>query len=398
MPFTGALRRNVLILSACQALLNSASTLIMTTSALIGFALADNKVWATVPVACMYGGSLLVTFPASVLMKAVGRRAGFLLGLVIGLAGAALATWAIVARDFAAFAAGSLLLGVSNGFGQYYRFAAADIGGTEYRSRAISWVLAGGVAAALIGPNLANYSRDILTGAPFAGSYASLLVLYGLSIVLVSQVQIPTPSGIERYGSQRPLIQIALQPTYLVAVTGAMIAYGVMNLVMTSTPLAMAGCGHAFSDTALVFQWHVLAMFAPSFVTGSLIQRFGVTRIMSVGALLLLASILTSLSGLEVGYFLVALVLLGLGWNFLFIGGTTLVTESYTASEKAKAQGLNDLLVFGTVALTAGSSGLLHQLVGWRALNIVVLPLVVLAFCMALWLSYHRRQHQLPGS
>jgi MFS family permease len=160
----------------------------------------------------------------------------------------------------------------------------------------------------------------------------------------------------------------------------------------------MAGCGHAFSDTALVFQWHVLAMFAPSFVTGSLIQRFGVTRIMSVGALLLLASILTSLSGLEVGYFLVALVLLGLGWNFLFIGGTTLVTESYTASEKAKAQGLNDLLVFGTVALTAGSSGLLHQLVGWRALNIVVLPLVVLAFCMALWLSYHRRQHQLPGS
>lgn len=391
MPFVGALRRNVLILSVCQALMMSGSSLIVAVSALVGLTLSAEKVWATLPIACMYCGTLAVTFPASVLMKRIGRRAGFIIGLMVGFVGAMVATWAIVDHNFVAFAVGSFLIGILNGFGQYYRFAAADISGEAYRGRAISWVLAGGILAAFIGPNLASHSRDMLMGIPFAGSYASLLILYGLSILLVSQIQIAVPGERERSGKQRPLAQIARQPKYLVAVTGAMIAYGVMNLVMTSTPLAMAGHGHGFSDTALVIQWHVLAMFAPSFFTGNLIVRFGVTRIMSVGAILLLASILIGLSGISVFHFLFELVLLGLGWNFLFIGGTTLLTETYTAPEKAKAQGLNDLLVFGMVALTALSSGVLHEWLGWRALNYSVLPAVLLALGMVLWLGRRRQ-------
>ncbi len=391
MPFVGALRRNVLILAACQALMMSGSALIIATSALVGLALSKETIFATLPVACMFVGTLMVTFPASVLMKRIGRRAGFIIGLMVGFAGAMVATWAIVDHNFVAFAVGSFLIGILNGFGQYYRFAAADISGEAYRGRAISWVLAGGILAAFIGPNLANYSRDMLMGIPFAGSYASLLILYGLSILLVSQIQIAAPGEHERSGEQRPLAQIARQPKYLVAVIGAMIAYGVMNLVMTSTPLAMASHDHEFADMALVIQWHVLAMFAPSFFTGNLIARFGVTRIMSVGAILLLASILIGLSGISVFHFLFELVFLGLGWNFLFIGGTTLLTETYTAPEKAKAQGLNDLLVFGMVALTALSSGFLHEWVGWRALNYSVLPAVLLALGMVLWLGRRRQ-------
>jgi MFS family permease len=391
MPFVGALRRNVLILAVCQALMLSGSSLIVAASALVGLALSVEKVWATLPIACMYCGTLAVTFPASVLMKRIGRRGGFIIGLMVGFVGAMVATWAIVEHNFVAFAVGSFLIGILNGFGQYYRFAAADISGEAYRGRAISWVLAGGILAAFIGPNLANYSRDMLMGIPFAGSYASLLILYGLSVLLVSQIQIAVPGQHERSGEQRPLAQIARQPKYLVAVIGAMIAYGVMNLVMTSTPLAMASHDHEFSDTALVIQWHVLAMFAPSFFTGNLIARFGVTRIMSVGAILLLASILIGLGGISVFHFLFELVFLGLGWNFLFIGGTTLLTETYTAPEKAKAQGLNDLLVFGMVALTALSSGFLHEWVGWRALNYSVLPAILLVLGMVVWLGRRRQ-------
>ena len=391
MPFVGALRRNVLILAVCQALMLSGSSLIVAASALVGLALSVEKVWATLPIACMYCGTLAVTFPASVLMKRIGRRGGFIIGLMVGFVGAMVATWAIVEHNFVAFAVGSFLIGILNGFGQYYRFAAADISGEAYRGRAISWVLAGGILAAFIGPNLANYSQDMLMGIPFAGCYVSLLILYGLSILLVSQIQIAVPGEHERSGEQRPLAQIARQPKYLVAVIGAMIAYAVMNLVMTSTPLAMASHDHEFSDMALVIQWHVLAMFAPSFFTGNLIARFGVTRIMSVGAILLLASILIGLGGISVFHFLFELVFLGLGWNFLFIGGTTLLTETYTAPEKAKAQGLNDLLVFGMVALTALSSGFLHEWVGWRALNYSVLPAILLVLGMVVWLGRRRQ-------
>ena len=395
MSFSGALRRNVLILSACQALVLSGSCLIIATSALTGLSLAQNRLWATLPLSCMFVGTLLTTFPASLMMKRIGRRAGFMIGPLAGLVGAAVAIWAITERDFWLFCAGSFLIGVLNGVGYYYRFAAADISGSEYRSRAISWVLAGGVVAAFVGPNLAAFNRDLIAGFPFAGSYASLLVVYLLSILLASLLRIPPPTEAERYGAQRPLGKIARQPVFFVSVIGALIAYGVMNLVMTSTPLAMAGCGHSFSDTALVIEWHVLAMFLPSFFTGHLIVRFGVLRIMGVGVVLLFGSVAANLSGITVTHFVVGLTLLGLGWNFLFVGGTTLVTESYSPAEKAKTQGLNDLMIFGTVALTAAVSGVVHETAGWEMLNLLVLPFLLAALVLILWLSRARKRQSM---
>ena len=391
VSFSGALRRNVLLLSACQALMLSGSSLIIATSALTGLSLASNSLWATVPLSCMFVGTWLTTLPASLIMKRIGRRAGFMIGPFAGLVGAAVAIHAITERDFWLFCAGSFLIGVLNGVGYYYRFAAADISGKVFRSRAISWVLAGGVVAAFVGPNLAAFNRDLIAGFPFAGSYASLLVVYSLSILLASFLRIPPPTEVERYGSQRPLKEIIGQPVFFVPAIGALSAYGVMNLVMTSTPLAMAGCGHSFSDTAFVIEWHVLAMFLPSFFTGNLITRFGVLRIMGVGVLMLFASVAASLNGDSVAHFVAALVLLGLGWNFLFIGGTTLVTESYTPSEKAKTQGLNDLMIFGTVALTAGISGVVHEIAGWQVLNLLVLPFLLLALLLIIWFSRVRQ-------
>ena len=391
MSFSGALRRNVLLLSVCQALMLSGSSLIVATSALTGLSLASNSLWATVPLSCMYVGTLLTTFPASLMMKRIGRRAGFMIGPLAGLVGAAVAIHAITERDFWLFCAGSFLIGVLNGVGHYYRFAAADISGKVFRSRAISWVLAGGVVAAFVGPNLAAFNRDLIAGVPFAGSYASLLIIYSLSILLASFLRISPPTEVERHGSQRPLKAIICQPVFFVPVAGALIAYGVMNLVMTSTPLAMAGCGHSFSDTAFVIEWHVLAMFLPSFFTGNLITRFGVLRIMGIGVLMLFASVAASLNGDTVAHFVAALVLLGLGWNFLFIGGTTLVTESYTPSEKAKTQGLNDLMIFGTVALTAGISGVVHEIAGWQMLNLLVLPFLALVLLLIIWFSRVRQ-------
>tara|TARA_Y100001934_G_C12315467_1_gene757191 strand:- start:273 stop:1469 length:1197 start_codon:yes stop_codon:yes gene_type:complete len=398
VAISGALRRNVFILSSCQALMLSGSSLIITTSALTGLALAENRLWATLPLSCMYVGTLLTTFPASMLMKHIGRRPAFMMGPFAGLVGATIAIYAITERDFWLFCIGSFLIGVLNGVGHYYRFAAADISGNEYRSRAISWVLAGGVVAAFVGPNLAAFNRDLIVGFPFAGSYASLLLVYLLSILLASLLRIPPPTEVERVGSQRSLAKIARQPVFFVSVIGALIAYGVMNLVMTSTPLAMAGCGHSFSDTALVIEWHVLAMFLPSFFTGHLINRFGVLRIMGIGAMLLFGSVAANLSGVSVAHFIAGLVLLALGWNFLFVGGTTLVIESYSPAEKAKTQGLNDFLIFGTVALTAGMSGVLHEIVGWQMLNLLVLPFLLTALALIVWLNRRRKFEPVVGT
>lgn len=392
MTFSGLLRRNVLLLSACQALMLSGSSLIVATSALIGLSLAENKLWATVPIGCLYFGTLVSTFPASILMKRIGRRKGFMWGPVFGLLGALTAIIAMIYQNFLLFAIGSFLVGMLNGVGHYYRFAAADISNDGYRSRAISWVLAGGVLAAFIGPNLASANRDLIAGFPFVGSYASLLVIYALSMALASRLQIQTPPKSERYGHQRPLREIVQQPQFLVAIFSAMVAYGVMNLLMTSTPLAMAGCGHSFADTAIVIEWHLLAMYAPSFFTGNLIIRYGTIRVMGVGALVLFSSIAVNISGTSVPHFVASLILVGIGWNFLFVGATSLVTESYSSSEKAKTQGLNDFIIFSTVAFTAITSGIIHELAGWKMLNMMVLPAIALALGAILWLGFRRAQ------
>ena len=287
MSTNNLMRRNVIILAVCLALMMSATSLVIITSALVGAILAPNRFWATVPLACMFIGSLSCAFPASLLMKSIGRRAGFSVGLGFALAGAVVATLGLLGHNFFLFCGGSLLIGLFNGFGQFYRFAAADAASEAYRSRAISWVLAGGVLAAFVGPNLANWSQHLIVGTRFAGSYASLLVLYLLSLGLIAWIRIPKPSAEERSQIGRPLSQIAMQPIFVVAALSAVAAYSVMNLIMTSTPLAMDSYGHHFEQTAWVIQWHILGMYAPSFVTGHLIRRFSCTRVMIVGTFLL---------------------------------------------------------------------------------------------------------------
>ena len=380
------MRRNVLLLAACQALLNSAASLILTTAALIGVALSPSTALVTLPLGLMFLAMMLAAMPASLLMRRIGRRAGFLLGALMGVSGGLLCAWGVHVGSFTAFCIGAVGLGVFNGVGQFYRFTAAEVATPAWRSRAISLVMAGGVVAAFVGPNLASFTRDLVAPAAFTGSFLALVALHGSSMLLLAFLRVPPPSFEESEGEGRPLARVARQPAFVVAVLGGMVSYGVMNLLMTSTPLAMAGCGFAFSDTAWVIQWHVLAMFAPSFVTGHVIRRLGAVNVVLAGGVMLLGCAVTNLLGVEMLNFWTALVLLGLGWNFMFIGSTTLLTECYRPAEKARAQGLNDLLVFGTVALTATSSGALHQTLGWSSLNAGVIPVIGLAVAAALWL------------
>lgn len=377
---------NVFLLATCQALLYTSSSLVLTTAALVGVALAPSVSLSTLPLGVMFITTMSTTMPASLLMRRLGRRTGFLLGAASGVAGGALCAAAIHNGSFLGYCIGLALIGVFNGVGQYYRFTAAEVANVEFRSRAISLVMAGGVIAAFTGPNLANLTRDLVTPTAFAGSYVCLVAVYLLSMALLSALRVPPPSAAETSGPVRPMSTIARQPAFLVAVLGGMVSYGVMNLLMTATPLAMAGCGLAFGDTAWVIQWHVFGMFAPSFFTGHLIRRFGVGNVMVCGGVLLALCAAVNLSGLDVLHFWAALALLGVGWNFLFIGSTTLLTETYLPAEKAKVQGLNDLLVFATVAVTATSSGALHHALGWSAMNIGVLPFITLCILATLWL------------
>ena len=380
------MRRNVLLLAACQALLNTANALVLSTAALIGVALAPSANLITLPLGLMFLATMSTTLPASLLMKRIGRQAGFLLGSGLAVCGAALCTVAVHNHSFVAYCGGLLLLGMFNAIGQFYRFTAAEVATEEYRSRAISWVMAGGVIAAFTGPNLASLTRDLIEPAAFSGSYASLVAVYLLTMLLLLGLRVPPPPATERANDGRPLWTVARQPRFVVAALGGMVSYGVMNLLMTATPLAMAGCGYPFSDTAWVIQWHVFGMFAPSFFTGHVIRRLGALNVVMVGGVLLLACVAVNLHGDLMLNFWSALVLLGVGWNFMFVGSTTLLTECYGAAEKAKAQGLNDFLVFGTVAMTATSSGALHHALGWATLNVTVTPFIFASLLAAWWL------------
>lgn len=383
--------RNVLLLALCQALLMTTTSLLITTSALVGRALTPDPALTTLPLALQFLCTMLATFPASLLMRRVGRRRGFMTGAAIGIAGAVLCTAAILNSAFVAFCVGAMMLGTASGFGQFYRFAAADAADEAHRSRAISWVLAGGVLAAFIGPNLAAWARDAMA-VPYAGSYASLIAVTALALLVASALRIPPPGAEESAGGGRPLSEIVAQPSFVVALTCGMVSYAVMNLVMTATPLAMVDCGLSFSDTALGIQWHVLAMFGPSFVTGTLIRRFGLLRVMAVGAGLLVLCVVINLNGVTRMHFWTALIMLGVGWNFMYVGATTLLTETYRPAEKAKVQALNDCMVFGSVTLTALSAGALHAHLGWEAINMGVVPAIVLAIATLAWLGRLRRR------
>jgi MFS family permease len=382
--------KNVILLASCQALGMSSSALIITVTALVGYELAPHKVFATLPLALQFLAMMSSAAPASFFMWRFGRRAGFSLGAVLGCIAGGLGLQAIIAESFILFCVSSIVFGAFSAHVQFYRFAAADTASDAFRSRAISLVLAGGLLAAFLGPELAKWSRDLLAPALYAGGYLCIAGLALTSLVLLQFIEIPRPDAAERRNRGRPLWAIARQPAFAVAVLCAMVGYGAMNLVMTATPLAVVAHNHTFDAAALVIQWHVVGMYAPSFFTGHLIHRFGIVPILALGAVLVLGCVAVNLAGTEVVHFWFALVLLGLGWNFLFVGGTTLLTECYRPEERAKAQALNEFLVFGTVTCTALLSGALYHALGWQAVNLGVIAPLVLVLCAVLWLGRRR--------
>lgn len=388
-----ATRRTVFLLAVSQALSMTGSSLVVTVSSLAGAYLAEDKSLATLPFALQYVGTMTATIPASLFMGRFGRRAGFTLGQSIGICGAALSAWALFHGMFWVFAAGSLMIGAHNAFWQYYRFAAADAADEAFRPRAISYVMTAGVVAAIAGPEIAKYSRDFFSPILFAGSYTAIIGLFATTIIILQFLRIPTPPPRRNDApSGRPLLEIARNPVFVVAILSGMIGYAVMTLVMTATPLAMVACGFTFSDTAFVIQWHALAMFAPSFITGSLMRRFGTVRIILVGAMLNVICMGVNIAGIDFLNFWAGLVALGLGWNFMFIGGTTLLTETYRPEERAKVQATNDFLVFGSLAAASFSAGALQNAIGWDAVNAAIALPVLIAFSAAAWLRVKRRK------
>ena len=391
-----ALTRNVLVLASCQAIFQTGLVLIVMVGGLAGQLLATDKALATLPIAAMMLGTALVTVPASLLMARIGRRNGFALGTLLGATGAALSVVGLLAGWFSIFCVGHVLLGAYQGFAQYYRFAAADAARPAFRSHAVSFVVAGGIVAAIAGPQLASLTKDLLVSGPFIASYLALVGLSFAATALVTLLDLPSSAAQTDGEPVRPLSVIVRQPVFLVALCGAAVGHGVMMLAMSAMPLAMVGHQHGMSDAASVLQWHVLAMAVPSFFSGILIARFGAPVIMLAGVALLAGNVVIALSGVEVYHFLLAHVLLGIGWNFSYVGGTTLVTESYRPAEKAKVQGVNDLVIFGFSVVLSFASGGLFGFFGWQVVNIAALPFLVLAGTTAALFSAARRTNAQP--
>ncbi|NBN78174.1 MFS transporter [Microvirga tunisiensis] len=384
-------RRNVAILACAQALGGASASIVISTGPLIGAALlGPDKSLATLPVSFMVLGTAIGMLPAGMLMRRFGRRTSFLGSSIGGTVTALLAALAVLAGHFWLFTLACGAMGFVTAFVQQFRFAAADTASDAFRPRAISWVMAGGILAGVIGPQTVILTRDLLAPILFAGTYVALAGLSFLAFLVLWFLQAPPPVARAAQGVARPLSEIMRQPAFLVAATCGIVSYALMSLVMTATPLAMIGCGLSTTDAALAIQWHVLAMFGPSFFTGALIARFGVRTIVVTGLALLCGCGIISLSGQDVAHFWVALILLGLGWNFGFIGATTMLTACYRPAERTMVQSANDFLVFGFVAFASFSSGSLLHNFGWGTVNVLIFP--VTALCLAAMLALGRTQ------
>ncbi|MFN7086836.1 MAG: MFS transporter [Burkholderiales bacterium] len=381
-------KKNIALLCTTQALLFTNNTILIAINGLAGYALATDKSLATLPVTGYVIGAALTTLPMSHLMRRVGRVNGFTLGTLIGILGALICGYAVYRHSFWTLCLGTLVMGIYNASGQYYRFAAADVASADFRSKAISLVMAGGLAGGVLGPQTSKFTKDLLP-LEFLGSYLVLVAFCVVALTLQRMMDIPRLSEAEQREHGRPLREIAREPAFVVAVLCGTVGYGVMNLLMTATPLAMKSCAHPFSDAAFVIQWHVIAMFAPSFVTGSLIRRFGVRAILFSGVLLNFVCVAIALAGVDVMHFWLALMMLGVGWNFMYLGGTTLLTETHTPAEKAKVQGANDMAIFVTMAVSSASSGWLFTARGWEIMNYGAIPFLLLAGAAILF--YGRR-------
>ena len=384
----------VALLAMCQATAMTTNTVLVTVAALIGYALATDKAMATIPLAMRQIATMAATIPASLLMQRIGRRGGFLVGALVGLTGAVIGIYSLTIAHFWLFTLSTALLGVSNSFVGYYRFAAADVANESFRSQAISWVLAGGIIAAILGPWVATGSKGWFNSDLYIGALVAILGLQIITSALLLGLQIPSTTTEHKPQSSRPLRTIVLQSKFLIATLGSTVSYGVMVFVMTATPLAMATEAHSFGQTASVIQWHVIGMFAPSLITGWLIKRLGVLQIILSGAVLNLSCIGLNLAGTSFGHFAMALFLLGLGWNFMHVGSTTLLTETHTPAEKGKVQAIHDFIMFSFVALTTFLAGRIFHRFDWAILNQMSWPLVLFTLLVVLWLQQKQLRSQ----
>lgn len=389
-------RRNVQLLMAAQALGAASPPIIISLGGIVGQTLAHDPTLSTLPVSIFQLGVALSTIPAALLMRRLGRREAYLVGACMGIASGLLAAWAIVHMQFVLFCLATGLAGFYGACVQSYRFAATDSVPPVWRPSAISRVMIGGLMAAVIGPQLVIWTRESWAGVPFAGSFAAKAGLAVLALPILMLLKPPPPVVASVEGPARPLSEIARQPDFLVAVLAGVVSYGLMSFVMTAAPMAMVGCGHTVGEAALGIQWHVLAMFVPSFFTGQLMTRFGKRGLTAFGLLLMGTSALLALAGLELLHFWGSLVLLGVGWNFGFIGATAMVTDCYRPTERAKVQALNDFLVFGTVAIASFSSGRLLNTAGWDRINLLMFPLLGFVLVMMGWLVWQSRR-RTPG-
>ena len=392
-----SMHKQVFLLASAQALFQTASVMVMTVGGLAGGHIASRPELATMPIAAMFLGTAAATFPASMWMTRVGRRAGFMLGALLGVVGGIAGAAGIWIGSLLLLSFGTFLVGAYQAFAQFYRFAAGEVADDAFRPRAISLVMAGGVVAALAGPLVGRYGANLFP-AEYAGSFLLMALVSFAGAGVLAGLRVPAPK-VEAGASEtgRPLSAIVLQPAYLVALFGVASAFGIMILAMTATPLAMVHHHHDLPTAATVIQLHVLGMFLPSFITGSLIARFGVLRIMFTGVLILAGHVLMTLTGTGFGSFASALILLGVGWNFLYIGGTTLLTTTYTAMERGKAQATNDMTIFAVGLASSFSAAALLQTFGWQMLNTLLLPWLGLAALALVWLGWHKRK-RLPVS
>ncbi len=390
MTFLNRDRRNVLVLATCQMLFGAGRSMIVLTAPLIAYGLMQEKTLATLPHALVIVGTALLTLPASLLMRRLGRRYGFVVGALIGSAGGAICILAIHNIDFWLFCLGTLLFGAAAGFAQHYRFAAADVAPLDFRGKAISLVLAGGVAAGILGPELANVAKDWISSSEFLGVYIVLILLTLSTAGVVMLVDIPGLTEAEAKVEPRPMGVIMRQPVFIVAVLATAISQAVMNLMMTATPIAMHEAHHSFADTVWVIEWHSVGMFAPGFFTGSLVKRWGEIPLIIAGLLLIAISVGFAVAGATVLMFWISMGLLGLGWNFSFTAGSTLLIQAHTAGERAKTQGMVNFVIYGGAAIAALSSGGLLHFLGWEWVNLVGLPLLAVALGATIWFALYR--------
>jgi predicted MFS family arabinose efflux permease len=379
-------KKTVLLLVLCQALAVTGNIVLFTTAALIGATLTTDQSLATLPLAILQLATMLTTIPAAILLKQWGRKLGFSAGVLIGLMGAGLGVYAISANSFLLFNVATLLYGIFNGFVGYYRFTAADVATIAFRPRAISFVISGGILAALVGSPLAIWTKDWLP-ITFTGGFVAIALLQIVTLVVLSQIELPPLVQQTHQERGRKLSNIIQQPVFIVATLGSMFGYGVMVMLMTATPLAMVAVAHPFHSTASVIQVHVLGMFTPSLFTGFLIARFGVLTIILMGIVLNGLSVAINLAGTTMPHFFGALLLLGIGWNFMFIGSTTLLTQAYQPSERAKTQATHDFLMLSFVTLSTFLSGRFLKDWGWSGVNYTGLVLIGIAFIAVLYLQ-----------